>query len=154
MCKGLASGEQGWGGGGGREEVDAQGASSNPQGRAGIWAPEKEPHVAQTWGTMGPPGTCPVTRVPAPHRVAGGRKTAWSPGVTLGESSRWQGLVSSQSAITGGTCQLSSPVPGPKQILSGPESSAAWAGPQRPGTLPEWPWSQDWHFREDSRTGG
>lgn len=112
MCKGLASGEQGWGGGGGREEVDAQGASSNPQGPAGIWAPGKEPHVAQTWGTMGPPGTCPVTRGPAPHRVAGGRKTAWSPGVTLGESSRWQGLVSSQSAITGGTCQLSSPSAG------------------------------------------
>lgn len=97
----------------GEKQLMAREPTAAPQGPAGIWAPGKEPQVAQVWGTMSYQRTCSGTRglahrIPRPScRVAGVRMTAWSPHVILGGSSRWQGLVNSHSAVAGDTPQLS-----------------------------------------------
>lgn len=48
MCKGLEGAKQGWGGGGGREEADGQGANSSPPGASR--------HLGPREGAPGGPG--------------------------------------------------------------------------------------------------
>lgn len=112
--------------GSGREEVDAQEASSYSPGDLG---PREEASCGLGLGHHELPGDLPsYLGLGSPHTLAkpqSGGKTVWSPHMILEDSSGWQGLISPQSAAAGGTPQLPSPNAGLEQSLPGPESWAA-----------------------------